>query len=146
VARILLERHDLDDDFRRLFDLLTTADPTSGAEAECRVPFDVVETSTGLELVMDLAGVPVHAVQVFVAENTLIVMGRKSPSACEHHREAAFHVAERTFGRFARGVRLTGAFDVGRADARLRTGELRVTLPRIDERRGGERRIPVRTD
>ena len=58
--------------------------------------------------------------------------------------EAAFHVAERTFGRFARGVRLTGAFDVGRADARLRAGELRVTLPRIDERRGRERRIPVR--
>jgi HSP20 family molecular chaperone IbpA len=76
----------------------------------------------------------------------LIVMGRKNPSACEHQREAAFHVAERTFGRFARGVRLTSAFDVGRADARLRAGELRVTLPRIEERRGLERRIPVRID
>jgi hypothetical protein len=43
-------------------------------------------------------------------------------------------------------VRLTGAFEVGRADAVLRAGELRVTLPRIDERRGLERRIPVRTD
>jgi HSP20 family molecular chaperone IbpA len=43
-------------------------------------------------------------------------------------------------------VRLNGAFDVGRADATLRAGELRVTLPRIEERRGRERRIPVRTD
>ena len=146
MARIFLERRDQDDDLHRLFDLLTTADTSSGAEAECRAPVDVVETPTGLEIVMDLAGVPADAVQVVVAENTLIVMGRKSPSVCEHHREAAFHVAERTFGRFARGVRLTGAFDVGRADARLRAGELRVTLPRIEERRGRERRIPVRTD
>jgi HSP20 family protein len=146
VARIFLERRDLDDDFHRLFDLLTATDSASGTEAECRVPVDVVETPGGLELVMDLAGVPAHAVQVVIAENTLIVMGRKNPSACEHHGEAAFHVAERTFGRFARGVRLMGAFDVGRADASLRAGELRVMLPRIDERRGRERRIPVRTD
>jgi HSP20 family protein len=146
VARIFLERRDLDDDLDRLFDLLTTADARSGPEAECRAPLDVVETPTGLEIVMDLAGVPADAVQVIVAENTLIVMGRKNPAACEHQREAAFHVAERTFGRFARGVRLTGAFDVGGADATLRAGELRVLLPRIEERRGRKRRIPVRTD
>ena len=146
MARIFLERLDLDDDLHRLFDLLTTADAASGTEAECRVAVDVVETPGGFEILMDLAGVPADAVQVVVAENALIVMGRKNPSACQHQREAAFHVAERTFGRFARGVRLTGAFDVGGADARLRAGELRVTLPRIEERRGRERRIPVRTD
>jgi len=146
VARIFLERRDLDDDLHRLFDHLTTADARSSPEVECRAPLDVVETPAGLEIVMDLAGVPIDAVQVIVAENTLIVMGRKNPAACEHEREAAFHVAERTFGRFARGVRLTGAFDVGGADATLRAGELRVLLPRIEERRGRKRRIPVRTD
>ena len=146
MARIFLERRDLDDDLHRLFDHLTTADAPSSPEAGCRAPVDVVETPTGLEIVMDLAGVPAEAVQVIAAEDTLIVMGRKSPAACEHQREAAFHVAERTFGRFARGVRLMGAFDVGRADATLRAGELRVLLPRIEERRGRKRRIPVRTD
>jgi HSP20 family protein len=146
VARIFLERRHLDDDLQRLFDLLTPADNAPGAAAECSVPVDVIETVTGIELVMDLAGVPADAVQVVVAQNTLLVMGRKNPSGCEHQREAAFHVAERTFGRFARGVRLTGAFDAGRADAILRAGELRVTLPRIEERRGRERHIPVRTD
>jgi HSP20 family molecular chaperone IbpA len=43
-------------------------------------------------------------------------------------------------------VRLAGAFDVGRADATLKDGELRVQLPRIVERRGGEIRIRVRAD
>jgi HSP20 family protein len=146
VARIFLERRDLDEDLQRLFELLTITDNAPGAAAECRVPVDVVETAIGIELVVDLAGVSADAVHVVAAENTLIVMGRKNPSACEHQREAAFHVAERTFGRFARGVGLRGAFDVGRPDARLLAGELRVTLPRIEERRGRERRIPVRID
>ena len=146
MARIFLERRDLDDELQRLFDTLNAAGGVAGAPAECTLPLDVIETATGIEVVMDLAGVPAAGVQVVVARSTLLVMGRKDPPACAHKREAAFHVAERTFGRFARGVRLNGAFDVGRADATLRAGELRVTLPRIEERRGGERRIPVRTD
>jgi HSP20 family protein len=82
-------------------------------------------------------------VKVIFARNTIVVVGQKLPAACED-RHATFHLAERAFGRFARGVRLTGAFDAGRADATLRDGVLRVTLPRIEERRGGERRIHVR--
>lgn len=65
--------------------------------------------------------------------------------ACEH-RGAAFHLAERTFGRFARAIRLTGAFDAGASRATLTVGELRVVLPRIQERRGGEIRIAVQAD
>ena len=136
----------MDDELRRLFDRLASADEPAGAAAECTVPLDVVETPDGIEVVMDLAGVSADAVKIVVARDTLLIVGHKNPSGCQHQREAAFQVAERTFGRFARGVRLAGAFDTARADATLRAGELRVTLPRIEERRGGERRIPVRTD
>jgi HSP20 family protein len=146
VARIFLERRDLDDGLQRLFDRLTTGDDVPGAAAECSVPLDVVETAMSIQVIVDLAGVAADSVQVVVAHDTLLIMGRKNPPPCAHQREAAFHVAERTFGRFARGVRLSGAFDVGRADAVLHAGELRVTLPRIEERRGREHRIPVRTD
>ena len=134
----------MDDELRRLFDRLASADESGGAPAECTVPLDVVETPGGIEVVMDLAGVSADAVTIVVARDTLLIMGHKNPSECAHHREAAFHVAERTFGRFARGVRLAAAFDAGHADATLHAGELRVTLPRIEERRGRERRIPVR--
>ena len=44
-----------------------------------------------------------------------------------------------------RAVRLTGAFDAGKATATLSAGELRVILPRIEERRGRDIRIPVNT-
>jgi HSP20 family protein len=141
VTRIFLERLDMGDELHGLFDLDQTEGETAG---ECAPPFDVVETEGRIEVTMDLPGVPIASVRVLFARNTLIVAGRKLPAACEH-REAAFHLAERTFGRFARAVRLTGAFDAGRAEATLVAGELRVTLPRSPERRGGEIRIPIRS-
>jgi HSP20 family molecular chaperone IbpA len=55
----------------------------------------------------------------------------------------AFHVAERTFGRFGRAITLDGAFDTDRATATLAGGELRLVLPRLDDRRGRQVRIPV---
>jgi HSP20 family molecular chaperone IbpA len=73
----------------------------------------------------------------------LVVAGEKLPSVCEH-RDAGFHLAERSFGRFARAIEVEGAFDAGRAAATLTHGELRVVLPRIDERRGARVRIPIR--
>lgn len=144
MASIFLERRSLDDDLRRLFEQLTNVDaPTT---AECPVPMDVIETSDAVEIVMDLVGVAADAVKIVVAHNTVLVTGEKRPAACEHCGQAAFHVAERVFGRFTRAVKLSGAFDVARADARLRDGELRLVLPRIDDRRGREHRVPVRID
>jgi HSP20 family protein len=145
VARIFVERRDMDDDLRRLLEQLTGSD-TRPPAAECRVPLDVMETSAGIEVVLDLVGVEADAVQIVIARDTLLITGVKRPAACEHHGDATFHVAERVFGRFARAVRLAGAFDVARGEATLRAGELRVTLPRIEERRGREHRIPVRAD
>jgi HSP20 family molecular chaperone IbpA len=55
-------------------------------------------------------------------------------------------MAERTFGRFARAVRIGGAVDAGKARATLVKGELRIVFPRIEERRGGQIRIAIGTD
>lgn len=135
----------MDDDLRRLFAQLTGTETRPHA-AECHVPVDVIETSAGIEIVVDLVGVEPGAVQVVVARDTLVISGIKRSIACEHHGEATFHVAERVFGHFARAIRLVGAFDVGQSEATLNAGELRVRLPRIEERRGREHRIPVRAN
>src|SRR5262245_52209251 len=135
----------MDQELRRLFEQLTGVE-TRPHTAECRVPLDVVETSAGIEVIVDLVGVEAEAVQVVIARDTLLITGMKRPAACEHQGDATFHVAERVFGRFTRAVRLAGAFDVARGEATLRAGELRVSVPRIEERRGREHRIPVRAD
>jgi HSP20 family protein len=143
VARIFLERRDLSEEARRLFGLVGADPASSNMPCECNPPLDVVETSTTLEIVVDLPGVAAEDVQVVVARGLLVVGGRKLPRACQHGDDAAFHLAERAFGRFARALRLTGAFDVGRARATLTGGELHIVLPRIEDRRGRELRIPI---
>jgi len=133
------------DDVRRILDLLPDGGQAPGTAGECTPPCDVVETAGGIDVVMDLPGVTSDSLTIVFVRNTLVVAGQKLPATCEH-RNVAFHLAERTFGRFARAVRVTGAVDAGAASARLSGGELRVVLPRIQERRGGDIRIPVQAD
>lgn len=145
MPRIFLERRDLSDDLRKLFDLLNGEAQAAGGAGECDPPLDVIESAGAIELVMDLPGVDRDHLQVLFARGTVLIAGTKRPAACSHH-DAAFHLAERAFGRFARAVRITGAVDAGRARATLASGELRIVLPRIDERRGREIRIAIETD
>jgi HSP20 family protein len=140
VAHIYWEHRELLDDPR--LRQLVEGESGPGAVADCTPPMDVVETSTGVEVLMDLPGVPRSDITVVFSQGTLIVAGRKVPASCAH-REAAFHLAERGFGRFVRAVRLSGAFDGGQAQASLAEGELRVVLARIQERRGRDIRIDV---
>ena len=111
--------------------------------AECTPPLDVVETPKGLEILLDVPGVAASSIEIVFSSNVLVVAGEKMPSVCEHV-DAGFHMAERVFGRFARVIEVEGAFDAGRAEATLTDGELRVVLPRIEERRGARVRIPIR--
>ncbi len=116
--------------------------PSAGTAGECAPPMDVLETGDTIEILMDLPGVSARDLRIVLSQGTLIVAGRKLPGTCSH-RHAAFHLAERSFGRFARAVRLTGAFDTGRASATLVDGELRIVLTRVEERRGRDVRIQI---
>jgi HSP20 family protein len=142
VARIFLERRGLGDEARRLIDMLDRERPSAEMTGEFSPPLDIIETATTIEIIADLPGVAIDDVQVVFGRGLLVIGGRKLPPGCEQ-REAAFHLAERGFGRFARAVRLTGAFDAGRAQATMTAGELRIVVPRIEDRRGREIRISV---
>lgn len=52
---------------------------------------------------------------------------------------------ERGFGRFARTVRIAPACDPANARATLSNGELRISVPKIADRRGTTIQIPVKT-
>jgi HSP20 family protein len=103
-------------------------------------PTDVIERADGLEVIMDLAGVG-DSLRVSVVDKILVVSGQKSPGPC--NAGAAFHVAERTFGRFQRAVPLRMAFDARAIKATFFQGELRIVIPRIEDRRGQEIVIPI---
>lgn len=133
---------DLTADARRLFQELDRSVPGLAQTAgECRPPLDIVDTAAGIEVVMDLPGVKASAVRVCVRHNMVVVVGVKV--APPTPPDARYHVAERSSGRFVRGVRLSGAVDAGRGHARVVGGLLRITLPRLDDRRGLPIDIPV---
>jgi HSP20 family protein len=108
-------------------------------------PMDVLETEHGIEIIVDLPGIDAKAVTITYRDGAVVIAGQKRPTRCQHQGKAAFHLAERSFGRFARAVRLTGALDASRARATLAAGELHLVIPRIDERRGQQISIPVDT-
>ena len=70
----------------------------------------------------------------------LVVGAKVAPEAAP---TARFHLAERAYGRFARAVRLAGAIDAKRAKAVVAAGQLRVIVPRIEDRRGQFVAVPV---
>lgn len=144
MPRIYLEHHEMGEDMRRLVDLLGV-EAQGAPSGEFAPPIDVVEHADAVEITVDLPGLLREQIQLTFARGVLLIAGFKRPAVCPH-ADAAFHVAERAFGRFGRAVRIGGAVDVGRARATLRQGELRIVLPRIAERRGAEIRIPIETD
>lgn len=138
------EAMDLAEDARQLLTELDREVPgAASATGECRPALDVVDTAAAVEVLVDVPGVPAEALRVLVRRNTVLVVGAKVSLGVPG--EARYHVAERSHGRFARAVRLTGAVDASRAKALVRGGMLRVILPRIDDRRGRPVRIAVET-
>jgi len=133
---------DLAEDARQLLAEIDRDVPGAAQiNADCRPPLDVFETAAGIEIVVDVPGVPRESVRVMVRRSTLLIVGAKLTAGVD--RTARFHLAERSYGRFARVVRLSGAFDAARARAVSRAGQLRITLPRLEDRRGRVLRIPV---
>jgi HSP20 family protein len=92
-----------------------------------------------LEIVVDLPGVRRDAVRILAKKDAILIAGDKAPRRARG--ESSFHLVERGYGRFARVVRLTRACDTARARATLTDGELRVSLPKIADRRGQS--IPI---
>jgi HSP20 family protein len=134
---------DLADDIRQLFDELAQGREGAGGAipGTCRPLVDVFETDEAIELVVDAAGVPRASLRVLFRQGVVVVAGEKTAIAAA---SLTYHLVERDFGRFARVVRVNGAFDVERASATLRAGELTVILPKRIERRGQGQRIAVR--
>ena len=137
------ESRELVDDLRRVFaDLATALGPDQGTLAgEYHPTLDVLETSTAVEIVVDVAGVPPEAIRVLFRGDVLVVAGAKAPAAAG--AATSFHLLERGYGRFARAVRLSGAFEIGQARASLADGELAIVLPKRDDRRGQAKAIPI---
>jgi HSP20 family protein len=132
---------DFADEVRRVFLELGRTFGMESLAGECTPSLDVYETDHSIEVAVDLPGVDSNAVRVIVKGATLLIVGEKP--ARQAQRESTFHLVERGFGRFARSVRLTSVCDGARARAVLADGELRISIPKMADRRGRSLEVPV---
>ncbi|HVG56540.1 MAG TPA: Hsp20/alpha crystallin family protein [Vicinamibacterales bacterium] len=139
------EARELSDEVRELFeDLAATLPPEQRAySGECHPTLDVLETDEAVEVLVDVSGIPATALRIVFRAGVLLIAGEKAPPRTSE--DSTFHLVEREFGRFARAVRLTGAFDVGAARASVDEGELTIVLPKLIERRDQPHRIVIAT-
>jgi HSP20 family protein len=136
------ELGDLADDVRRIFqELGHSPGAHAGAAGDCVPPLDVLETDSEVQILIDVPGVVAESVRVVLKGDVVLVVGEKWADTAR--QAGAYHLVERGSGRFARAVRVGGAFDGGQVRAVLASGELRITLPKLPERRGQGREIPI---
>lgn len=135
------EPNEFQDDVRRMFAELERAGGDHTITGECAPALDVLETDESVEIAVDLPSVAATSVRIAAKGQTILIVGHKSPR--RGRQDSSFHLVERGYGRFARVVRLSTSCDTSRASATLEHGELRITIPRVAERRGRAIRIAV---
>ena len=135
------ETGDFADDIRHVFRELGRAFGAESLAGECSPGVDVYETDDALEVVVDLPGVSASSVRIITKGDALLIAGDKTPRRAPG--ESTFHLVERGYGRFARVVRFGRPCNPSRARATIAHGELRISIPTIDERRGRRIAIPI---
>lgn len=138
------EAAEFSDELPQLFRDLARLSGAGGLTGECAPALDVYETDDTMEIAMDLPGIPPEAVRVVVKGSAVLIAGEKSPR--RGRGDSSFHLVERGYGRFARIVRLTCACNTSEARAVLMNGELKVSLPRIRDRRNQAIVVPITSE
>lgn len=104
---------------------------------------DIHEVEGGLEVAVELPGVSEEDVSLDIHDDMLSIKGeKKSEKETKDEETGAVH-RERTYGSFARSVRLPFAPDPGSASAKFADGVLTVTLPRPAEAERKSTRIAI---
>jgi HSP20 family protein len=137
------EISDFTDEVRAIFFELGRAFGMESLAGECSPPVDVYETDEGLEIAVDVPGAEPAAIRILAKGDSILIAGEKP--ARRARGESSFHLVERGYGRFARVVRLGHPCDTANARASLANGELRISIPKIHDRRGTAIPIPIRT-
>jgi HSP20 family protein len=110
-------------------------------DSTCQPLSDIVEVDDAVRVLLEIPGVPAASVQVRVLGNRIEITGEKIPDFPPG--DTSFLCLERIFGKFQRAFEVRGSVNLGEVSARMANGILVITIPKVAERRGRERRIPV---
>ena len=136
----LLEVARIQSEINRLFDNLLDLDGETGS---AWIPnADILETRDALVLKVELPGVAPENLSVSVQSGHVTIVGEKSQPLANNAR---FHAAERQFGPFRRTIHIGAPVNSRMAEAVLDNGLLRISFPKVPNRRGEEVPVEVKT-
>lgn len=119
---------------------LTDAPATPGAWSP---PVDLCETERGVTVRIELPGVSAAQIKIGLTSTQLRVCGEKKKRV-PRNRILSHLCSERSYGHFSRIVPLRWTINVREATAQLKDGVLTVHLPKQQDRRGAEFKIPIK--
>lgn len=105
-------------------------------------PVDLCETNDSIVLRVELPGLSAEHIKIGATNTQLRIWGEKKRRK-PRNRILSHLCSERSYGRFSRIVPLRWTVSVQDATAELANGMLTVCLPKIEDRRGVEFKIPV---
>jgi len=138
------------EDFDRGFGLLPSRRSLFGIEPFWRrertwvttPAVDIAETEKAYEIVAELPGIDEKDIEVKLANGGLTIKGEKQEEKEEKKKDYYLH--ERHFGAFERYFQMPESVDTEKIEATFRKGVLTVTLPKTQEARKAEKKIPVK--
>jgi len=101
---------------------------------------DVSETKNAIVVKAETASVDPKDIQISLQEQLLTIKGEKRQEKDE--KDEQYHRMERSYGSFARSIRLPVPVDAGKVDASFKNGLLTITLPKTPAAKGTM--IPVK--
>ncbi|MDX1541564.1 MAG: Hsp20/alpha crystallin family protein [Geminicoccaceae bacterium] len=115
---------------------------TGAAPAAVDLRLDVGETDKEIKVRAELPGVDEQDVEVTLADDVLTIKGEKRVE--EERKGENHHMVERSYGSFARSLRLPSGIDQSQVHATFDKGVLTVTLPKPAEARQRSRKIEIK--
>jgi HSP20 family protein len=143
LERLELQR--LRDRVGRLFAALQEAtvaeDPL--ASETWAPPVDLCETADRIMVHVELPGLTAEQIKIGATNTQLRIWGEKKRRK-PRNRITSHLCSERSYGKFTRLVPLRWTVSIQDSSAELENGMLVITLPKIEDRRGVEFKIPIR--
>jgi HSP20 family protein len=138
----LMEVARIQSEINRLFDNLLDLGSENTPGGTWMPNADILETREQLIVRVELPGVDPDKLSLSVHGGNVIIRGEKTPP--ERDTGATFHAAERAYGPFRRVIHLGVPVNTRQAMAALNNGLLRISFPKVPNRRGEEVPIEVR--
>ncbi len=132
-------RKEMDNLFKRFFG----ESPLAEVFAEQWLPaMDVSETEDMVLVKAELPGLEVSDIEVSMLGDRLMIKGEKKKEA--ERTGEHYHSSERYYGAFQRSFQLPATVKIDQVEAKFDKGILTITLPKTEEAKTKEVKIPVR--